>query len=47
MCCLFVGWQSEFGGFTCYIANEEDEEVSVNIYDLILFVTGFISVDVF
>lgn len=23
-------WQSEFGGYTCYVANEEDEEVSVN-----------------
>ncbi|XP_004067239.1 prolyl 3-hydroxylase OGFOD1 [Oryzias latipes] len=22
-----TGWQSEFGGFTCYIANEEDEEL--------------------
>lgn len=22
-------WQSEFGGYTCYVANEEDEEVSV------------------
>lgn len=26
----FVDWQSEFGGFTCYVANEEDEEVSVD-----------------
>lgn len=25
----FIDWQSEFGGFTCYVANEEDEEVSV------------------
>lgn len=24
----FIDWQSEFGGFTCYVANEEDEEVS-------------------
>lgn len=23
-----IDWQSEFGGFTCYVANEEDEEVS-------------------
>lgn len=23
-------WQSEFGGYTCYVANEEDEEVSVD-----------------
>ncbi|KAL3992940.1 U4/U6.U5 tri-snRNP-associated protein 1 [Sarotherodon galilaeus] len=22
-----AGWQSEFGGFTCYVANEEDEEL--------------------
>ncbi|KAM9410289.1 prolyl 3-hydroxylase OGFOD1 [Pholidichthys leucotaenia] len=22
-----TGWQSEFGGFTCYVANEEDEEL--------------------
>lgn len=26
----FIDWQSEFGGFTCYVANEEDEEVSVD-----------------
>uniref|UniRef100_A0A8C6UKM5 Prolyl 3-hydroxylase OGFOD1 n=1 Tax=Neogobius melanostomus TaxID=47308 RepID=A0A8C6UKM5_9GOBI len=24
-------WDTEFGGFTCYVANEEDEEVSNNI----------------
>ena len=23
----FTDWQSDFGGFTCYVANEEDEEV--------------------
>ncbi|XP_031170197.1 prolyl 3-hydroxylase OGFOD1 isoform X2 [Sander lucioperca] len=23
----FCDWQSEFGGFTCYVANEEDEEL--------------------
>uniref|UniRef100_A0A3Q3WT08 Uncharacterized protein n=1 Tax=Mola mola TaxID=94237 RepID=A0A3Q3WT08_MOLML len=23
----FTGWQSDFGGFTCYVANEEDEEL--------------------
>ncbi|KAF3686398.1 Prolyl 3-hydroxylase OGFOD1 [Channa argus] len=22
-----AGWQSDFGGFTCYVANEEDEEL--------------------
>uniref|UniRef100_A0A7N6F5U6 Prolyl 4-hydroxylase alpha subunit domain-containing protein n=1 Tax=Anabas testudineus TaxID=64144 RepID=A0A7N6F5U6_ANATE len=22
-----TGWESEFGGFTCYVANEEDEEL--------------------
>lgn len=27
--CLLTGWQSEFGGYTCYVANEEDEEVNV------------------
>lgn len=26
----FIDWQSEFGGFTCYVANEEDEEVSAD-----------------
>lgn len=25
-----TGWQSEFGGYTCYVANEEDEEVSAD-----------------
>lgn len=24
-----IDWQSVFGGYTCYVANEEDEEVSV------------------
>ncbi len=26
----FIDWQPEFGGFTCYVANEEDEEVSAD-----------------
>lgn len=24
----FIDWQSDYGGSTCYVANEEDEEVS-------------------
>lgn len=26
----FIDWQSDFGGSTCYVANEEDEEVGVD-----------------
>lgn len=25
---FFLGWKTEFGGFTSYIAHDEDEEVS-------------------
>lgn len=35
-CYFFTDWQSEFGGFTCYVANEEDEEVSFDL-ELCLF----------
>lgn len=30
--CLLIDWQSEFGGYTCYVANEEDEEVNEIIF---------------
>lgn len=27
----FLDWQSDFGGSTCYVANEEDEEVGADL----------------
>lgn len=27
----FIDWQSDFGGTTCYVANEEDEEVGADL----------------
>lgn len=27
----FIDWQSDFGGSTCYVANEEDEEVGADL----------------
>lgn len=27
----FIDWQSDYGGSTCYVANEEDEEVSSSL----------------
>lgn len=34
----FTDWQSEFGGYTCYVANEEDEEVNIG-YRIIFYYT--------
>lgn len=32
--CFFSGWKVEFGGFTSYIAHDEDEEVSGVMFSL-------------